>query len=106
EPASLRDVQAMLAADQQALVYYFADNEILAFVVGKDEARVVRRLATVEAVSQAQAQLRFQLGRAELGSDYMARHHDRLMRGVKDALGGLYELLVKPLDEWLHASRL
>lgn len=106
EPASLRDVQAMLAADQQALVYYFAGNEILAFVVGKDEARVVRRLATVEAVSQAQAQLRFQLGRAELGSDYMARHHDRLMRGVKDALGGLYELLVKPLDEWLHASRL
>jgi CHAT domain-containing protein len=106
EPARLDELQAMLAPDQQALVYYFAGNEVLAFVVGRDEAQVVRRLTTVDAVTQAQTELRFQLGRAEMGSDYVARHQERLTRGVQAALGQLYHLLVEPLQEKIVATRL
>jgi CHAT domain-containing protein len=106
EPARLPELQAMLGDDQQALVYYFAGNELLAFVVGREGARVVRRLATVDVVTQAQVELRFQMGRAEMGSEYMAHHRDRLLRGVHDALGRLYQLLVAPLQEAIVAKRL
>ena len=106
EPVRLGELQRVLAPDQQALVYYFAGDEVLAFVVGRDNAEVVRRVTTVSAVTQAQADLRFQLGRAELGSEYVARHYARLMRGVQDALGRLYQLLVAPLQRHLSAERM
>lgn len=105
EPVSLLELQEKLEADQQAAIYFFAGDEVIAFVVGQHEAHVVRRLATIEQVMQALAELRFQLGRAEVGNDYVARHHARLMRGVQDALGQLYQLLVAPLQHVLHAGR-
>ena len=106
EPARLDELQAILAPDQQALVYYFAGDEVLAFVVSHDGAQVVRRLTTVDAVSQAQTELRFQLGRAEMGAAYVARHQERLTRGVQAALAQMYRLLIEPLQEKIVATRL
>jgi CHAT domain-containing protein/tetratricopeptide (TPR) repeat protein len=106
EPVRLVELQKALASDQQALVYYFAGNEVLAFVVGQEGARVVRRLASVDAVVRAQADLRFQLGRMEMGDDYVRRHQARLLRGVQGALHQLEQLLIAPLREHLTASRL
>ena len=106
EPVHLAELQAILSPDQQAVVYYFAGEEVLAFVVARDGAQVVRRLTTVAAVTQAQAELRFQLGRAEMGAAYVARHQARLMRGVQEALHRLYQLLVAPLSEQLVAPRI
>jgi CHAT domain-containing protein len=103
----LAALQSILASDQQALVFYFAGSEILAFVVGKKETQVVRRLAKVEEISQAQAALRFQMGRAELDSGtYVARFKDRRLQGVQDALYKLYQLLIAPLQELLTTERL
>jgi CHAT domain-containing protein/tetratricopeptide (TPR) repeat protein len=106
EPVSLAQLQSVLAPDQQALVYFFAGNEVMAFVVAREGAQVIRRLTTVDAINQAQAELRFQLGRAEVGSEYVKRHHARLMRGMRAALGQLYQLLVAPLAEHLMGQRL
>ncbi|MCC6458150.1 MAG: CHAT domain-containing protein [Caldilineaceae bacterium] len=106
EPVSLADLQANLAPDQQAVAYFFAGDEVLAFVVARDGAQVVRRLTTVEAVTAAQAELRFQLGRAEMGNEYVARHRERLTRGVQAALGALYQQLVATLCELLVAPRI
>lgn len=105
EPVHLAELQAILTPDQQAVVYYFAGEEVLAFVVARHGAQVVRRLTTVAAVTQAQVELRFQLGRAEMGAAYVARHQARLMRGVQEALHRLYQLLVAPLGERLVAPR-
>jgi CHAT domain-containing protein len=41
-----------------------------------------------------------------MGSEYMARHHARLMHGVQDALAQLYRLLIAPLEEMLKSRRL
>jgi CHAT domain-containing protein len=106
EPVRLEQLQEILDPDQQAVVYFFAGNEVLAFVVGRNEARVVRGLTTVDAVEQAQAEMRFQIGRAEMGSDYVTRHYERLLHGTQRSLGRLYELLVAPLQAYLHAERL
>jgi CHAT domain-containing protein/tetratricopeptide (TPR) repeat protein len=105
EPVSLVELQANLTVDQQSLVYFFAGEEVMAFVVAHDGAQVVRRLATVSSVVQAQTELRFQLGRAEVGGEYVARHHARLTLGVQRALGHLHRLLIAPLKEHLIAPR-
>jgi CHAT domain-containing protein len=105
-PVQLAELQAILQPDQQALTFYFAGNEILAFVVGRDDASVVRHVTTVDAVNAAMAELRFQLGRAEVGGDYVVRHAERLRRGSQEALQRLYILLIEPLRQHLEASRL
>jgi CHAT domain-containing protein len=106
EPVQMAELQAMLMPDQQALVYYFAGDEVLAFVVGREQAQVVRRVATVREIDEALAELRFQLGRVEMGSDYVTRHAARLLIGVQNALQRLYALLVAPVQEAIHSVRL
>lgn len=105
EPVRLAGLQAALAEDQQALIYYHAGDEVLAFVVGSQRATVVRRLAYVDEVGHAQAELRFHLGRAELGPDYLARHGVRLTRRLNQALAHLYEQLIAPLRDHIVADR-
>jgi CHAT domain-containing protein len=97
QPVTLADLQASLADDQTALAYFIAGDEVMAFVVSRCEARIVRELATVAVLEEAQAQLRFQLGRVEIGDSYYKRHEARLLEGARHALRGLYDLLVAPL---------
>lgn len=105
EPVRLAGLQAALAENQQALVYYYAGDEVLAFVVGPRRAAVVRRLAQVDEVEHAQAELRFQLGRAELGPDYLMRHGARLTRQLTQSLAQLYDLLIAPLRAHIETDR-
>jgi CHAT domain-containing protein len=79
---------------------------VLVFVVARNEVQVIRQLASVELITQAQTNLRFQLGRAEVGSEYVERQKIRLMRGAREALGQLYELLIAPLAAYLWAQRI
>jgi CHAT domain-containing protein len=52
------------------------------------------------------AELRFQLGRVEVGADYMARHHRRLQTGARAALERLFQLVIAPLQHLLKHDRL
>jgi len=106
EPASLAALQAALAPTEQALVYYCAGDEWLAFVVAPDAVQLVRQLATDAQVETALADLRFQLGRIEIGGDHVARHAPRLLRGARAALLRLHDLLIAPLKPHLHAAQL
>jgi CHAT domain-containing protein/tetratricopeptide (TPR) repeat protein len=105
EPVGIDDLQQVLADDQQAVVYYVADDEVMAFVVDATTQVVVRGLASYAAVQHAQTELRFQLGRAELGADYVGRNAPRLYAGVQRALGELYRLVIAPLAGYLYAPR-
>jgi CHAT domain-containing protein len=100
----LVELQRGLAAGQTALVYFIAGDEVMAFVVGCDAAQVVRNLATVAELEDAQARLRFQLGRVEIGDAYQKRHGARLLDGARLALQGLYDLLIAPLEGLLAAQ--
>jgi CHAT domain-containing protein/tetratricopeptide (TPR) repeat protein len=117
QPLSLEEFQRRLGPDQQALLYYtvgpaqqpdrqWSEGEVLAFLVDRTEVKVIRRLCKPEQLAQAAEELRFQLGRAELGSNYLARHGARLNRAVQAALYELYRLLLAPVDADLHAPRL
>lgn len=106
EPATLSALQAALDADEQAIIYYCAGAEWMAFVVASGKAHLVRRLCSATQLETALAELRFQLGRVEVGGGYAARHAPRLLRGVRGALQRLYDLLIAPLAPKLHAARL
>jgi len=98
--------QARLATDQQALLYLLVDGQLAAFLVDRQQIRVYRGLAAPEQVQRAMAELRFQLGRAELGSEYLARHGVRLQLRLREALEQLYHLLIAPMRAALTAERL
>jgi len=106
DPATLKTLQAALAPDEQAIVYYQAGDEWMAFVVAANEAYLARHLCNAGRVETALAELRFQLGRVEVGGDHVVRHAERLLRGVRAALHQLYNLLVAPLTHHLRAERL
>ena len=106
EPATLAALQLSLPPSEQAVVYYCAGDEWLAFVVAPDTVHLVRRLCTNRQVEIALADLRFQMGRVEIGGDHVARHAERLLRGVRGVLQRLYDLLIAPLAVQLHASQL
>ena len=110
EPVDLGALQATLAADQQALVYFAAGDEMLAFVVGVQHATVVRNLCRTPALAAALTELRFQLGRAEVGAgfggDHDARRAQRLLQGAQRALRALYQLVVAPVAPVLTAAHL
>ncbi len=106
EPATLGALQQALNDDEQAVVYYQAGDEWMAFVVGSDDVHLVRHLCSTADVEQALTDLRFQLGRVEIGDDYLARHGDRLLAGARAALQRLHELVWAPVQELLHRQRL
>lgn len=106
EPATLDIVQQALRQDEQAVIYYQAGNEWMAFVVGARTVYLVRHLCDGRQVEKALADLRFQLGRAEIGDDYLVRHGERLMAGAQRALQKLYELVWAPLHRHLDCQRL
>ncbi len=103
-PVTLADLQASLEPGQTALVYFMAGAEVMAFIVSPTQAQIVRNLATISALEDAQAQLRFQLGRVEIGAGYQERHQARLLEGTRNALRRHYELLIAPLRPYLHAQ--
>lgn len=106
QPADLAMLQAALDPDQQALSYTMVGDEVFAFLVDHQHAQVFRRLCSVTELQAAQAELNFQLGRVELGNDYLARHAVRLQAALQAALGQLYRLLVAPMTTQLVCPRL
>jgi CHAT domain-containing protein len=106
EPATLAALQQALPTTEQAIVYYCAGDEWLAFVVAHDAVHLMRRLCTNRQVESALADLRFQMGRVEIGGGHVARHAERLLRGVRGVLRRLYDLLIAPLKACLHAPQL
>jgi CHAT domain-containing protein/tetratricopeptide (TPR) repeat protein len=105
-PVALATLQAALMPDQQAVVYYFAGDELLAYLVGRADVQVVRQLCHVQELEVALGEWQFQLGRAETGADYRARHNDRFRQATFAALQRLYELIFAPLTPHLWGERL
>ena len=106
QAVDLATFQQTLAPDQQALIYTMVGGKLALFLVDRTTITVYRQLTTIEVVQQAMAELRFQLGRAEVGGDYLARHGARLQMRLRTALATLYNLLVAPVRAQLSAARL
>lgn len=106
DPVDLPTFQQTLAVDQQAIVYALVQQEMLAFLVDHQQVRLFRYLCTKAEVEQAQAELRFQMGRVEIGAEHRQRHNAHLQARLQAVLGRLYQQLIAPLRPVLTSTRL
>jgi CHAT domain-containing protein len=81
-------------------------DEVLAFVLSRDEFRPVRHLATRTRVAAQVRRLRYQWSKFHLGGDYAERHGPRLLESTRAPLEALYDDLLAPLESLLPAGRL
>lgn len=105
-PVQLPALQQALAADQQAVAFFCAPNEVMAFVVSQTEMHVVRRLCSPAALADGVSEWGFQIGRAELSASYRSRYASHMAQALERALAQLYELLIAKLAHLLTAPRL
>jgi len=78
--------------------YFFAGNELIAFVLRDGKARVYRGLAERSSLEDAIRRLRFQIVRASGPAAQMQRRSGRLLDDAQAELHHLYTLLVQPLQ--------
>ena len=94
--AEIDCVQAQLPDRTTLVEYFMTADEVLAFIVTRADAKVVRRLCTVRDVLNAQARLRFQFSHFALGREYVTVHTEQILASARARLRDLYELLTSP----------
>lgn len=98
EPAS---IQKRLAPRETLIEYFAAGDELMAFVVSRDDVRVVRRLATLSDVTALATAALFQMRRA---TRVGGRDPGPPLSGAQQALGALYRAILAPLAAHIDGS--
>ncbi|MBA3255926.1 MAG: CHAT domain-containing protein [Pyrinomonadaceae bacterium] len=106
EPLDVARLQQDLGAETALVEYTSLDGELLAFVVTNESIEVVRDLGTEEQVTLALDQLHFQLDALRYGAEAIRAHLEALAARTRHHLGGLYNLLLRPIEKLLGARRL
>ena len=104
--ASLGQVQQSLSGEMTMVEYFTIGDEVIAFVIDRKRANVVRNLCSHEEVQQLQEQLQFQLERMLLDPGHVREHGAVLMASTKKHLTELHALLVAPIRKMIKTKRL
>jgi CHAT domain-containing protein len=103
---SVEEIQKVLPDNCAMLEYFVARNEVLAFVISKDQGIVRRHLCTFSKVQELNERLRLQLDKFGLGEDYVRRYEAALKEATARCLQALYSELIQPLEDVLHSEHL
>ena len=106
-PFDLDRLQAALPADGVLLEYYGVGTELVCFVVDSAARggglRLRRDLGTLADAERLAGRLRFQVGKAAYGAEFLEQHHARLRPAFDRVLGELWQQLLEPLADDLRA---
>ena len=94
--AEIDSVQANLPERTTLIEYFTTGDEVLAFIVSRTDAKVVRRLSKASDILKAQARLQFQFGQFALGREYVMVHSEQIMQSTRFWLYELYHRLMAP----------
>ncbi len=101
----LEGATAALPPATTLLEYVIANDEVLAFVVGKEgDTAVCRRLATTGVLDDAMARLQFQINRALRPGAHDGWRGERMLADIRAELRGLDRLLFEPLRPLIAAD--
>jgi CHAT domain-containing protein/tetratricopeptide (TPR) repeat protein len=95
--AGLEEVQQFLPEHTTLIEYFVTQQEVIAFVVSRRAARVVRRLAQVGDVRALQEKLSFQLEHFLLGREFINAHFEQILELTNHYLQLLHQTLIEPL---------
>jgi len=104
ETITLDEVQSYLTDDTALIEYYLNGDRPRAFVIHRDDARVVELPAAADEIEMAVERLRFQIDKCGYGDDYLLKHEHLLNAGARQHLARLGELIWNPLG--VEAKRL
>ncbi len=99
-------ISATLMRDETLIEYYFAGDELLAYVLDQGGLHVRRRIAKKDEIERAVISLRFQLQKFDLGAEYLKRHEKHLLISVSHSLSKLYDLTLRPLEALIQHHKL
>lgn len=105
-PVGLSVVQQFLPEDTTLLEYFGTQEEVVAFVITRNDAKVFRHLAPATRIRSLHERLAFQLEKFSLGAEYVKTHSQRILEATDRHLHVLYSTLVQPLAEELRTPRL
>ncbi|HYR88367.1 MAG TPA: CHAT domain-containing protein [Terriglobia bacterium] len=94
--ATVESVRAALPERTTLVEYFTTGDEVLAFILSRNDAKVVRRLYSASGILKLQRRLGFQFDKFQLGRDYVATHSEQLFESVRHRLQELYEYLITP----------
>jgi CHAT domain-containing protein len=102
---SAAKLQSALPPGATLLEYFSAGDRLIAAIITREEIRIlpVTVLARVTHILQL---LRFQLSKFRMGSEYVRRFEDPLLRATQSHLESLYDELIAPLRQYCHGDRL
>ena len=104
--ANLESVSETLPERTTLVEYFTTGDEILAFIVSRTGARVVRRLCPAGRILNVQERLGFQIEKFLLGRDYIAAHADQILQSTRRRLQDLYQYLVAPLIDQIRTPHI
>ncbi len=99
-------VQAVLPNGMTLLEFYTAGEEVIAFGLTQDRLWTHRLPGSSAEISDALAEMRFQISKFSYDESYRARHAEVLRQGMDDALGRLYDSLLSPIAAQLEGDTL
>ena len=102
---SLEKLQASLPQDATLVEYYSAGDRIVAAVVTKKEIRILP-VTVLSRVAHFLQLLRFQLSKFRMGSEYVRRFEQALLRAIHSHLESLYGELIAPLRPFFEGKHL
>jgi len=105
-PPRRQDVQAALTEHETLVEYFFADDELVTFVVTQDALHVHRRAVTRDYLQEVLRRMSFQLNHPHLYTHYNAAMVHAAARSAGQVLEELAQLLMEPIRPWLRTRRI
>jgi CHAT domain-containing protein len=102
---SLAKLQANLPSDATLVEYFVAGDRLVAAVITREKIQILPVTVLSRAAHFLQL-LRFQLSKFRMGSEYIRRFEEPLLRATQSHLESLYDELIAPLRPFLQGKHL
>jgi len=102
---SVEQLQSSLPPDATLIEYFSTGDRLLAAVINRDEITILP-VTVLPRVTHILQLLRFQLSKFRMGSEYVRRFEDPLLRATQSHLESLYGELIAPLRQYCPGKSL
>jgi CHAT domain-containing protein/tetratricopeptide (TPR) repeat protein len=102
----LPEIQALLNERTTIVEYFCTDQEVIAFVISRDDARVFRRLAPPSRVQALHERLAFQVEKFLLGPAFIQEHSEQILQATNHYLRDMYDILIAPFAEEIKTPQI
>jgi CHAT domain-containing protein len=102
---SVKQLQSSLPPDATLVEYFSAGDRLLAAVVDRNEIHILP-VTVLPRVTHIFQLLRFQLSKFRMGSEYVRRFEEPLLRATQSHLESLYDELFAPLRQYCRSKHL